>query len=73
MSYSRRIYVSDTSFIQQWFPESNLVTVSYDDISATFDNKEVYEIVEEGDTIQVVLHQTYDKNGNLKKRSLDML
>ena len=39
-----------------------LVTITYEHLSQTFENQDLYETVEEGDTIQVVLHETYIGN-----------
>lgn len=56
----------------QVLPEKYLVTISYEGISETFDNKTLYESVKEGDTIQMILCSDYDENGNLIKQTLEI-
>lgn len=47
-----------------------LVTISYEDISETFVFKSLYESVEEGDSIHMILCKDYDENGRLIKQTL---
>ena len=57
-----------------YFPQSHparyLVTISYEDVSETFDNINLYNNVKKGDTIQMVLCKSYDKDDNLIKQTL---
>ena len=59
-----------TTLIPQTHPARYLVTISYEDVSETFDDKNLYENVKEGDTIQMVLYKGYDKDNNLIKQTL---
>ncbi len=59
-----------TTFISQTHPARYLVTISYEDVSETFNNRNLYENVKEGDTIQMVLYRGYDKDNNLIKQAL---
>lgn len=59
-----------TTLIPQTHPARYLVTISYEDVSETFNNRNLYENVKEGDTIQMVLYKGYDKDGNLIKQTL---
>lgn len=45
-----------------------LVTMSYEDVSVTFNDKALYENVKEGDTMQMILYKAYDKDDNLVGR-----
>ena len=56
----------------QYFPEEYLVTISYGDISKTFDDQTLYQKVKEGDTIEIILCKEYDKNGNLLRQTLQL-
>lgn len=59
-----------TTLIPQSHPASYLVTISYEDVSETFNDRNLYENVKEGDTIQMVLYNGYDKDDNLIKQTL---
>lgn len=59
-----------TTLIPQTHPAQYLVTISYEDVSETFNDKNLYENVKEGDTIQMVLYKYYDKHNNLIKQTL---
>lgn len=59
-----------TTYIPQTYPARYLVTISYEDVSETFDDINLYENVKEGDTIQMVLYKGYDKDDNLIKQTL---
>lgn len=61
-----------TTLIPQTHPARYLVTISYEDVSETFDNSTLYENVKEGDTIQMVLYKGYDKDDNLIKQTLQL-
>lgn len=54
----------------QSLPAEYLVTISYEDISQTFNNQTLYESVNEGDTIQMILCKEYDEAGNLIRQTL---
>lgn len=72
-SYITMIPISNgktTTFIQQVHPASYLVTISYGDVSETFNDKNLYENVKKGDHIQMVLYKCYDKDNNLIKQTL---
>lgn len=58
------------TFVPQTHPARYLVTISYEDVSKTFNNRDLYENVKEGDTIQMVLYRGYDKDDNLIKQTL---
>lgn len=64
------IFFNPALKMPQIFPEEYLVTISYEDISETFDDKTLYESVEEGNTILMVLCKDYDEDGNLIKQTL---
>ncbi len=51
-------------------PAQYLVTITYEDLSKTFDNSDLYEKVEEGQSIQMILYKGYDKDDNLIKETL---
>lgn len=59
-----------TTIIPQTHPACYLVTISYEDVSETFNDRNLYENVKEGDTIQMVLYKGYDKDDNLIKQTL---
>ena len=55
---------------KMWLPTNNtnyLVTITCEQCSTTFDNQSLYETVQEGDTIQVILRKTYIGNLLLSK------
>lgn len=54
-----------TTLMPQFHPERYLVTVAYDDLSKTFNNESLYNKVKEGDEVQLILYNGYDKDGNL--------
>lgn len=49
------------------------VTVQYENLQATIDNKFFFENVEEGDTVTVHYFEGYDNAGNLKKTYIDFI
>ena len=49
-----------------------LVTITYEDITQTFDSQTLYENSKAGDTIQVILCKYYDEAGNLIEQSLQI-
>lgn len=59
-----------TTLIPKTHPARYLVTISYENVSETFNDKNLYENVKEGDTIQMVLYNGYDKDDNLIKQTL---
>lgn len=61
-----------TNIRQQYFPEHNYVTITYGDLSKTFDDKNLYNEVEIGDTVEITLHQVYDKNHSLIEEELEL-
>lgn len=64
------IYNGNPAVIPQTILARYLVTISYEDVSETFDDKKLYENVKEGDTIQMVLYKVYDKDDNLIEQTL---
>lgn len=48
------------------------VTVTYEDVSTTFEDKELFDSLEEGDEIQVILSKSYDKEGKEVKTTLKL-
>lgn len=46
-------------------PETNNVTIVYQNREKTFDNEKLYETVKVGDSIEVLLYHQLDENGNL--------
>ena len=58
------------SYIPQFHPATYHVTVSYGDIYYTFNNQELYNSVQVGDTVQVILYHGFDKDNNLIKETL---
>ncbi len=61
-----------TTLIPQTHPARFLVTITYQNVSETFDNKELYNQVKEGDTIQMTLSNQYDTSGKLVKQTLQL-
>lgn len=59
-----------TTLMPQTYPECYLVTISYEDVSETFDSKDLYESVKNGDTLKMILYKGYDKKDNLIKQTL---
>ena len=60
------------NYLPQTHPARYLVTITYKDVSETFDDKNLYESVKEGDTIQMILYRGYDKDDNLIKQTLQL-
>lgn len=50
--------------------EKHLITISYKHISNTFDDKKLYENVNQGDSIQMILYKDHDKLGQLVDETL---
>lgn len=67
-----RGYYDPALRIPRMDPPKYLVTIEYGDFTQTFDNKTLYQTVEEGDTIQMILYKGYTKNGNLVIQELKM-
>lgn len=65
-----RIFFNPATKMPQVFHEKYLVTISYEDISETFDDKTLYESVKEGSTIQMILCKDYDEDGSLIRKKL---
>lgn len=61
-----------TTYIPQYHPATYHVTVSYEGVKQTFNNQELYESVEVGDTLQVILYHGYDRDNKLIKETLLM-
>lgn len=59
-----------TMLLPQTHSAQYLVTITYEGISETFDDKTLYESVKEGDIIQMILCKDYDKDNNLIKQTL---
>lgn len=59
-----------TMLIPQSHSAQYLVTITYEGISETFDDKTLYESVKEGDIIQMILCEDYDEDDNLIKQTL---
>lgn len=59
-----------TTYMPQFHPATYYVAVSYEGISKTFNNQALYESVQVGDTVQVILYHGYDKDDNLIKETL---
>lgn len=49
------------------------ITVEYEDITETFNDEEWYNLVEEGEEIEVILYRGYDKDGELLKKELFLI
>ena len=56
--------------IPQMHPSCYLVTISYENVSETFDDINLYERVKKGYTIQMILYKGYDKESNLIRQTL---
>ena len=54
----------------QVHPSRHLVTITYEDLSETFNNSDLYEKVEEGQSIQMILYKGYDKDDKLIEEKL---
>ena len=50
-----------TTYVRQTHPEKFLVTVYYDDVTETFDSEALYQAVETGEEIHVILVQKFRK------------
>lgn len=61
-----------TTIISQPHPAQYLVTITYENITQTFDDKDLYESVQKGDTIQIILCNYYDKDNNLLEQELKL-
>lgn len=59
-----------TMMSPQFHPAKHNVTITYEDISQTFNNEELYEKVSEGDTITVILYHGYNEDRELVKKEL---
>lgn len=53
-----------------FYPNEYNVTVTYDDLSQTFNDKSLYNSVNVGDTIQVILHEVVDDEGKTTRELL---
>ena len=61
-----------TTLIPQIHPEKFFVTVEYKDLTETFDDEELYNSVECGDSIDITLYKTFNKKGELLDESLKL-
>ena len=52
--------------VWRYFPEEYLVSVRYKDIIKIIDIEELYNLVEEGDDIEVIFCEKIDEEGNVK-------
>lgn len=57
-------------FIPQNISEKHKVTITYEDVSVTIEDKELYDSYNENDTISMILQTAYDKKGNITKQRL---
>lgn len=57
-------------FILQDISEKHTVTITYEDVSITIEDKELYDSYNENDTITMILQTAYDKKGNITKQRL---
>lgn len=57
-------------FIPQDISEKHKVTITYEDVSITIEDKELYNSYNENDTITMILQTAYDKKGNITKQRL---
>ena len=62
-----------TLLIPQNHPERYLVTITYENISTTFDDKTLYESVKSGDIIQMTLCKEYDVFRNVVNQTLQLI
>lgn len=70
--YARRciMFKSGKSSTPMWYPEENFVTISYKDkvndtvVEDSFDDKELYQLLKEGDLIDVNLVSIYRKKSH---------
>lgn len=53
-----------------FYPAKYLVTISYEHVSNTFNDEKLFENVNQGDTIQMLLCTDHDKKGNLVEEIL---
>ena len=63
-------YNNQTHIQYRTIPAKHYVTVVYEDVVETFNNSKLYDMVEEGDTIECYLYLGYDDEGILKKKEL---
>ena len=61
-----------TTLIPIIHPEQYFVTITYKDISETFDSKSLYLSVKEEDKINMILINYYDGEDNLVKQTLKL-
>ena len=61
-----------TTLIPQRHPALYLVTISYDDVSETFEDRKLYENVKKGDDIKMILYKGYDKKNNLIIKTIQL-
>ncbi|MBQ6860100.1 MAG: hypothetical protein IJO08_00460 [Clostridia bacterium] len=62
-----------TTVTMQRHPEKYYITVQYEDITETFDDEEWYNLVEEGEAIDVILYRGYSREGELLKKELFLI
>ena len=61
-----------TTLIPQTHPEKFLVTVEYQNLTETFDDEDLYNSVDCGDSIEIILYKTFNKKGKLLDESLKL-
>ena len=61
-----------TTLIPQIYPEKFLVTVEYQNLTETFDDEDLYNSVDCGDSIEIILYKTFNKKGKLLDESLKL-
>ena len=61
-----------TTLIPQTHPAKYLVTIAYGGISETFNDKNLYESVKEGENIQMLLCKDYDEDNVLINQTLQL-
>lgn len=59
-----------TTLLPITHPAQYLVTITYESVSEIFDDQTLYESVKEGDTIQMILCNDFDKENNLIRQTL---
>jgi len=61
-----------TTFMSHQHSEQYLITVTYQDLTDTFDDKTLYQRVQRGDSVKLILCNSYDKNHELIHQSLSL-
>ena len=59
-----------TTMVPQNHPAKYYITVTYEDLSETFDNKALYEELCEGDVLTVIFYRAYNEERQLVRKEI---